>query len=166
MKRNVIQFEPAIFTRRNLKEYKGYKHSIAFKINKLSSQLKKFTVRKFRKYGLGNPELIIISLVGQIKDKTTVNDLASIHWMDKGFISRASIKLIKYGILRKINSITDKRSHTLELTSKGKKIFAELRDLKKKRYQKLVGNLTNEQVILFNKILDKIMSNSEINLIK
>ena len=137
-----------------------------FKINKFSSQLKRFTVRKFRKYGLGNPELIIISLIGQIKDKTTVNDLASIHWMDKGFISRASIKLIKIGILKKINSPTDKRSHTLELTSKGKKIFFELRELKKKRYQKLVGNLTNEQILLFNQILDKIMSNSEINLIK
>ncbi|MAJ85609.1 MAG: hypothetical protein CL687_01375 [Candidatus Pelagibacter sp.] len=166
MKKNIIQFEPAILTKRNFKEYKGYKHSIAFKINKLSSQLKRFTVRKFRKYGLGNPELIIISLIGQIKDKTTVNDLASIHWMDKGFISRASIKLINLGILRKINSPIDKRSHTLELTPRGKKIFFELRDLKKRRYTKLVGNLTNEQIILFNRILDKVMSNSEINLIK
>ena len=59
MKKNVIQFEPSILTKRNLKEYKGYKHSIAFKINKLSSQLKRFTVRNFRKYGLGNPELIL-----------------------------------------------------------------------------------------------------------
>lgn len=166
MKKNVIQFKPAILSKRNLKEYKGYKHSFVFKINKLSSQLKRFTIRKFRKYGLGNPELIIISLVGQIKNKTTVNDLASIHWMDKGFISRASIKLINFGILNKINSPTDKRSHTLELTPKGKKIFIELRELKRKRYQKLIGNLTNEQVIFFNRILDKVTSNSEINLIK
>ena len=166
MKKNVILFEPAILTKRNLKEYRGYNHSIAFKINKLSSQLKRFTVRKFRKYGLGNPELIIVSLVGQIKERTTVNDLASIHWMDKGFISRASIKLIKLGILRKINSPTDKRSHTLELTVKGKKIFLELRDLKKRRYHKLIGNLTNDQIINFNKILNQIMSNTEINLIK
>ena len=128
--------------------------------------MKRFTVRKFRKYGLGNPELIIVSLVGQIKERTTVNDLASIHWMDKGFISRASIKLIKLGILRKINSPTDKRSHTLELTVKGKKIFLELRELKKRRYHKLIGNLTNDQIINFNKILNQIMSNSEINLIK
>ncbi len=166
MKKNVILFEPAILAKRNLKEYRGYSHSIAFKINKLSSQLKRFTVRKFRKYGLGNPELIIVSLVGQIKERTTVNDLASIHWMDKGFISRASIKLIKLGILRKINSPTDKRSHTLELTVKGKKIFLELRELKKRRYHKLIGNLTNDQIINFNKILNQIMSNTEINLIK
>lgn len=166
MKKNVILFEPAILAKRNLKEYRGYNHSIAFKINKLSSQLKRFTVRKFRKYGLGNPELIIVSLVGQIKERTTVNDLASIHWMDKGFISRASIKLIKLGILRKINSPTDKRSHTLELTVKGKKIFSELRELKKRRYHKLIGNLTNDQIINFNKILNQIMSNTEINLIK
>ena len=166
MKKNVILFEPAILAKRNLKEYRGYNHSIAFKINKLSSQLKRFTVRKFRKYGLGNPELIIVSLVGQIKERTTVNDLASIHWMDKGFISRASIKLIKLGILKKINSPTDKRSHTLELTVKGKKIFLELRELKKRRYHKLIGNLTNDQIINFNKILNQIMSNTEINLIK
>ena len=38
MKKNVILFEPAILAKRNLKEYRGYNHSIAFKINKLSSK--------------------------------------------------------------------------------------------------------------------------------
>ena len=44
-----------------LKQYDNYLSSIVFKINKLSSRYKKHTVRKFRKFDLGNPELIVIT---------------------------------------------------------------------------------------------------------
>ena len=166
MIKKILKFDPAIYSRRSLKEYSGYSYSFAFKINKLSSRLKRYTVRKFRKYDLGNPELVIISLLGQIREKPTVKDLASVHWMDKGLISRASIRLIKVGFLKKNNSDSDRRSHSLELTKKGKKIFEELKDIKKNRYSKLVKNLSEEEIINLNRLLDKITSNSELNLIK
>ena len=86
--------------------------------------------------------------------------------MDKGLISRASIRLIKVGFLKKNNSDSDRRSHSLELTKKGKKIFEELKDIKKNRYSKLVKNLSEEEIINLNRLLDKITSNSELNLIK
>ncbi len=166
MSKKIISFTPAIHKKRSIKEYSGYSQSFAFKINKLSSRLKRYTVRKFRKYDLGNPELVVISLVGQIKEHLTIKDLSTIHWMDKGLISRASIRLINMKILKKTNSEIDKRSHTLELTSKGKKIFEEIKDTKRNRYSKLVKNLSENEVIQLNILLDKITSNSEVNLIK
>ena len=69
-------------------------------------------------------------------------------------------------ILKKTNSETDKRSHSLELTNKGRKIFEELKNAKKNRYTKLVKDLSESEVIQLNILLDKITSNSEINLIK
>ena len=86
--------------------------------------------------------------------------------MDKGLISRASINLIKMKILRKVNSKIDKRSHTLELTNSGKKIYEELYLQKRDRYQKLTENLSVEELNIFQKLLDKITSNSEIHSIK
>ena len=86
--------------------------------------------------------------------------------MDKGLISRASINLIKMKILKKINSKIDKRSHTLELTIFGKKIYQELYFLKRNRYQKLTENLSVDDLNSFQKLLDKITSNSEIHSIK
>ena len=167
MSKKIIKFSPAILKKKkSIKEYTGYSQSFAFKINKLSSRLKRYTVRKFRKYDLGNPELVVISLIGQIKETLTIKDLPTVHWMDKTLISRASIKLIQMKILKKTNSETDKRSHSLELTNKGKKIFDELKDAKKNRYTKLVKNLSESEVIQLNTLLDKITSNSEINLIK
>ena len=128
--------------------------------------MKRYTVRKFRKYDLGNPELVVISLIGQIKEKLTIKDLSTVHWMDKTLISRASIRLLQMKILKKTNSETDKRSHSLELTNKGRKIFEELKNAKKNRYTKLVKDLSESEVIQLNILLDKITSNSEINLIK
>ena len=167
MSKKIIRFNPAILKKKkSIKEYTGYSQSFAFKINKLSSRLKRYTVRKFRKYDLGNPELVVISLIGQIKEKLTIKDLSTVHWMDKTLISRASIRLLQMKILKKTNSETDKRSHYLELTNKGRKIFEELKNAKKNRYTKLVKDLSESEVIQLNILLDKITSNSEINLIK
>ena len=69
-------------------------------------------------------------------------------------------------ILKKINSKIDKRSHTLELTKYGKKIYQELYSLKRDRYQKLTKNLSIDDLNNFQKLLDKITSNSEIYSIK
>tara|TARA_Y100000768_G_scaffold365267_1_gene326409 strand:- start:3226 stop:3723 length:498 start_codon:yes stop_codon:yes gene_type:complete len=162
----IIKFNPKIYKKKAIKEYEGFESSFIFKINKLSSRLKRYSVRNFRKYDLGNPELIIISLIGQINQKVTVKDLSNVHWMDKGLISRASINLIKMKILRKVNSKIDKRSHTLELTNSGKKIYEELYLQKRDRYQKLTENLSVEELNIFQKLLDKITSNSEIHSIK
>ena len=128
--------------------------------------MKRYTVRKFRKYDLGNPELVVISLIGQIKETLTIKDLSTVHWMDKTLISRASIRLLQMKILKKTNSETDKRSHSFELTNKGRKMFEELKNAKKNRYKKLVKDLSESEVIQLNILLDKITSNSEINLIK
>lgn len=162
----IIKFNPKIYKKKTIKEYEGFESSFIFKINKLSSRLKRYSVRNFRKYDLGNPELIIISLIGQINQKVTVKDLSNVHWMDKGLVSRASINLIKMKILRKVNSKIDKRSHTLELTNSGKKIYEELYLQKRDRYQKLTENLSVEELNIFQKLLDKITSNSEIHSIK
>ena len=164
--KKIIQFNTKIYKRKSTIEYKGFKSSFIFKINKLSSRLKRYTVRSFRKYDLGNPELSIISLIGQINQKVTIQDLSNVHWMDKGLISRASINLIKMKILRKTNSKIDKRSHTLELTKYGKKIYQELHSQKRYRYQKLTENLSVDDFNNFQKLLDKITSNSEIHSIK
>ena len=164
--KKIIQFNTKIYKRKSTIEYYGFKSSFIFKINKLSSRLKRYIVRSFRKYDLGNPELSIISLIGQINQKVTIQDLSNVHWMDKGLISRASINLIKMKILRKTNSKIDKRSHTLELTKYGKKIYQELHSQKRYRYQKLTENLSVDDFNNFQKLLDKITSNSEIHSIK
>ena len=164
--KKIIQFNTKIYKRKSTIEYKGFKSSFIFKINKLSSRLKRYIVRSFRKYDLGNPELSIISLIGQINQKVTIQDLSNVHWMDKGLISRASINLIKMKILRKTNSKIDKRSHTLELTKYGKKIYQELHSQKRYRYQKITENLSVDDFNNFQKLLDKITSNSEIHSIK
>tara|TARA_B110000003_G_C16210028_1_gene363032 strand:+ start:55 stop:552 length:498 start_codon:yes stop_codon:yes gene_type:complete len=151
-----------------LKQYDNYLSSIVFKINKLSSRYKKHTVRKFRKFDLGNPELIVISLLGQtdINEKITIKDLSAQHWMDKTYISRACIKLIKLGILSKIDSRKDRRSHSLSLTKKGIKIYSLYRESKKIRYLKIMNNFTENETKTLHKLLDKLTLNTEIQLIK
>ena len=162
-----FKFDPSVYkTRKSLEEYSIYNLNFIFKINKLSARVKRFTVRNFRKYNIGNPELVILSLIGQVKEELTIKDLTTVHWMDKGFISRASSKLIDIKLIKKINFSSDKRRHYFKLTIKGKKIFNELQSIKVRRYKKLSEDLTNDEIMNFNILLDKMLLNSEKNLVK
>tara|TARA_B100000768_G_C11129119_1_gene310969 strand:- start:120 stop:635 length:516 start_codon:yes stop_codon:yes gene_type:complete len=166
-KNSIFKFDLNVYkTRKSLEDYSIYNLNFIFKINKLSAVVKRYTVRNFRKYNIGNPELVILSLIGQVKDQLTIKDLTTVHWMDKGFISRASKKLIELKLIKKINFPSDKRRHYFKLTLKGKKIFNELQNIKMRRYKKLSENLTNEEIVNFNTLLDKMLQNSEKNLVK
>ena len=166
-KNSNFKFDPSVYkTRKSLEDYSIYNFNFIFKINKLSARVKRFTVRSFRKYSIGNPELVILSLIGQVKEELTIKDLTTVHWMDKGFISRASSKLIDIKLIKKINFSSDKRRHYFKLTIKGKKIFNELQSIKVRRYKKLSEDLTNDEIMNFNILLDKMLLNSEKNLVK
>ena len=162
-----LKFGPNIYKKtRSLQEYSIYNYSFVFKINKLSARLKRYTVRYFRKYNIGNPDLVILSLIGQVNGRLTIKDLTSVHWMDKGFISRACKSLTQLSLIKKINFKTDKRRHYFILTLKGKKIFNELQNVKVRRYNKLSENFSHDELSNLDYLLDKMILNSENNLIK
>ncbi len=166
-KNSNFKFDPSVYkTRKSLEDYSIYNLNFIFKINKLSARVKRFTVRSFRKYNIGNPELVILSLIGQVKDQLTIKDLTTVHWMDKGFISRASSKLIDLKLIKKINFPSDKRRHYFKLTPKGKKIFNELQNIKVRRYKKLSEEFSSDEITNFNILLDKMLLNSEKNLVR
>ena len=166
-KNKKFEFDASVYkTRKTLEEYSIYNFNYMFKINKLSARVKRYTVRNFRKYNIGNPELVILSLIGQVKDQLTIKDLTTVHWMDKGFISRASKKLIQMKFIKKINFPSDKRRHYFKLTDKGKKIFNELQTIKARRYKKLSENFSEDEIISLNKILDKMLINSDKNFVR
>mgnify|MGYP001457954809 FL=1 len=166
-KNSNFKFDPSVYkTRKSLEDYSIYNLNFIFKINKLSARVKRFTVRSFRKYNIGNPELVILSLIGQVKDQLTIKDLTTVHWMDKGFISRASSKLIDLKLIKKINFPSDRRRHYFKLTPKGKKIFNELQNIKVRRYKKLSEEFSSDEITNFNILLDKMLLNSEKNLVR
>ena len=166
-KNSNFEFDPSVYkTRKSLEDYSIYNLNFIFKINKLSARVKRFTVRSFRKYNIGNPELVILSLIGQVKDQLTIKDLTTVHWMDKGFISRASSKLIDLKLIKKISFPSDKRRHYFKLTPKGKKIFNELQNIKVRRYKKLSEDFSNDEISNFNILLDKMLLNSDKNLVR
>ena len=166
-KNKKFEFDPSVYkTRKSLEDYSIYNYNYMFKINKLSARVKRYTVRNFRKYNIGNPELVILSLIGQVKDQLTIKDLTTVHWMDKGFISRASKKLVEMKFIKKVNFPSDKRRHYFKLTDKGKKIFNELQNIKIRRYKKLSQNFSEDEIVSLNRILDKMLINSDKNFVR
>ena len=58
-KNSIFEFDPSVYkTRKSLEEYSIYNLNFIFKINKLSARVKRFTVRGFRKYTIGNYYII------------------------------------------------------------------------------------------------------------
>ena len=86
--------------------------------------------------------------------------------MDKGFISRASKKLVEMKFIKKVNFPSDKRRHYFKLTDKGKKIFNELQNIKIRRYKKLSQNFSEDEIVSLNRILDKMLINSDKNFVR
>jgi DNA-binding MarR family transcriptional regulator len=69
--------------------------------------------------------------------------------------SRLTERLLKKGLIKKSNSLTDKRLVDVSITNKGLKTLAKL-DNRTDELDKIAAALTKEEAVLLNKLLDKL----------
>ena len=102
------------------------KSSFVYKINKLFTLYKAQTSKYFSIENIGYSEITTINIIGQLGGQATLSEITLVHWIDPGLVSRISKMLEKKGFLKKVQKATDKRSNSLILTDKGKKIFRKI----------------------------------------
>lgn len=74
--------------------------------------------------------------------------------------SRIVDRLIVKGLVRKVTCKSDKRLVDVTITDKGRKLLEEL-DLRQDEMDAIVGNLTDEEAVTLNNLLDKIRVKKE-----
>ena len=110
------------------------------------------------KINFGRAHHRIIYFVGK-NEKLTIKNLLSILQITKQSLSRVLSQLVKNKYI-KISTGTDKRTKTLELTNKGKKLEKNLSDIQIKKIRKIMKNVDEENIngfktLLFNMIDEK-----------
>ena len=145
------------------------KSSFVYKINKLFTLYKAQTSKYFSTENLGYSEITTINIIGQLGGQTTLSEITSVHWIDAGLVSRISKMLENKGFLKKVQRLSDKRSNSLILTEKGKKIFQKIEIFNKTRRNSILKNFSPESrkgvIILLDSLIEAtLLSSKDISL--
>jgi len=140
------------------------KSSFVYKINKLFTLYKAQTSKYFSVENIGYSEITTINIIGQLGGQATLSEITLVHWIDPGLVSRISKMLEKKGFLKKVQKATDKRSNSLILTDKGKKIFRKIELFNKMRRNKILKNFSpedkNKVIVLLDALIAATLSSS------
>jgi DNA-binding MarR family transcriptional regulator len=78
--------------------------------------------------------------------------------IDEGYLSRIIERFITLGLVQKIQSLTDKRSYLLTLTSKGKAQFQKLNIASSRAIGKMVRNISAKDMQMLLLMMDGIQN--------
>ena len=145
-----------------LRTYTNFNSSLGFKINKLSKELKRYSAKMIGEYkDLGIPELFTLNVIGDAHKEVTIKHIATVHWADQAEISRGVKKLIELELIEKKLNKKDKRFSLLTITTKGEKIHKDILKRQKDRNQKLLKDFKDTEIVILQKLLDKLLISSQ-----
>ena len=98
---------------------------------------------------------VILTLV-QRRSATAI-EIASLWAMDKMAISRAVRRLDRMGRVRRAVNPDDRRSHTLTLTAKGRRLYERILPAANARYHDITASLTRRELDAFRRTLSKLL---------
>ncbi len=131
----------------------GKKISIIYRHNHI------FLEKHLKAYGIGSGQYpFIFYILGH--DGVTQDDLCKVFEVDKATTARAIKKLEANGLIYKEINSDDRRSHYIHPTQKTLDMKTDIQKIKIKWQNKIVQDLTIEEINTFNTLLDKLVHNS------
>jgi DNA-binding MarR family transcriptional regulator len=139
--------------------FRNERHKGVINLSFTEKQLTYSFLQSLKKHGLTEPQYNILrvlmgfrsggpSSIGFLKDRM----------LDRSSdVSRLIDKLYVLGLVDRKENTTDRRQKEVVITDKGIQLLSSMRDCEKKT-DTLLQNLTDEEVIELNRILDKIRS--------
>jgi len=129
---------------------------ITFRMSRVQSKLNAQATRLLqREVGISLSQWRVITLVGNA-GRARLSDLAHQSALDKGLMSRNLKVLVSAGLVDTQADKNDMRAQQLSLTPKGQEIFDRARPITQERQRKLTAALTEEELVVFNRALDKL----------
>ena len=146
----------------NARTYTNFNNSLGFKINKLSKELKRYSAKMIGEFkDLGIPELFTLNVIGDAHKDVTIKYITTVHWADQAEISRGVKKLIELDLIEKKLNKKDKRFSLLTITTKGEEIHKDIVKRQKDRNQKLLKDFKDTEIVILQKLLDKLLISSQ-----
>ena len=146
----------------NARTYTNFNNPFGFKINKLSKELKRYSAKMIGEFkDLGIPELFTLNVIGDAHKDVTIKYITTVHWADQAEISRGVKKLIELDLIEKKLNKKDKRFSLLTITTKGEEIHKDIIKKQTDRNQKLLKDFKDTEIVILQKLLDKLLISSQ-----
>jgi len=131
------------------------KNSIAYRFIRGANSVNKTLNKKLSPYDIAIEQRATLEI---IKFESNVNQttIANLLGKDKTTISRSLNSLEKKGLIKKSETLGDKRSNNIELTNAGERILEETINEVTSFRESLNEKLTQDEVKVFFKIIDKL----------
>ncbi|MDP5346932.1 MAG: MarR family winged helix-turn-helix transcriptional regulator [Paracoccaceae bacterium] len=129
---------------------------LTYRLSRVQAKLNAQATRILRATsGITLTQWRVIALVGAA-GQTRLSELAKIAALDKGLLSRNLKTLIEDGVVAARTDDGDHRVQILALTAKGQAIFERTLPVTRARQQMLRDDLTEEELRVFRRVLDKL----------
>ena len=131
------------------------KNSIAYRFIRGANSVNKTLNKKLNPYNIAIEQRATLEI---IKFESNVNQttISNLLGKDKTTISRSLNSLEKKGLIKKSETLGDKRSNNIQLTSSGERILEDTLDEVTSYRESLNDKLSKEELEAFFKIIDKL----------
>jgi DNA-binding MarR family transcriptional regulator len=130
---------------------------LPYLVNVLASRLSRELASAYEKrFGISIPEWRVIAHLSQNRN-VSVREIHERVDMDKAKVSRAAARLEGAGIVEKKVNGADRRLVELQLTKKGRKMFAEIEPLALAYEQDQLSRLSRKEQASLRAIVDKLL---------
>jgi DNA-binding MarR family transcriptional regulator len=130
---------------------------LPYLVNVLASRLSRELASVYEKrFGISIPEWRVIAHLSQNRN-VSVREIHERVDMDKAKVSRAAARLEGAGIVEKKVNGADRRLVELQLTKKGRKMFAEIEPLALAYEQDQLSRLSRKEQASLRAIVDKLL---------
>ena len=114
-----------------------------------------------KRFGLSIPEWRVIAILGRFPGLSAV-EVAERTMLDKVAVSRAVSKLIKNGRLHREFADADRRRSILNLSEEGHRVHDEVAPLALQFEQDLLHGLKDEDVEVFNIVMERLLAKARL----
>jgi len=106
-------------------------------------------------FGLKIPEWRLMALLGERGSKTQ-RELCGLSEMDKVTVSRAALALVTRGLVERLPSEDDRRSHGLTLSRAGRRLYAQIVPAALGIEAEVLAVLGEDEVAVLKSLLDRL----------
>ncbi|WP_349947504.1 MarR family transcriptional regulator [Lacrimispora sp. BS-2] len=113
------------------------------------------------KYQISQSELDILAFLANNPEYDTASDIVEIRMIAKSYVSTSVESLITKGLLERVQDQNDRRVIHLNLTEKTTPIITDIRLGQAQVLKLLFAGMTNDEIELFEKLLERIFDNAD-----
>jgi MarR family transcriptional regulator, organic hydroperoxide resistance regulator len=132
---------------------------LCFRIYKLNKSITKLYAPLLKDAGLTYPQYLVMLVLWQDEKNKTIKEIGEILELDSGTLSPLLKRMEKLDLLKRIRSLKDERSVSIELTAHGKEIKTKAKFIPAKLL--MLTGLSKVELLALQKDLDNLLANTQ-----